>query len=85
MPSAAAVMVAAPGLAPRTRPDPSTVATDSSPDDQANSAPATVWPFSSKASALNRTVSLISTVSTDGDTVTDAAACITFTVAVPVA
>ena len=82
--SVVAVIVAAPSATPRTTPDPSTVATEMSFDDQVNSAP-TRCPFRSYASAAKRSVSPGAMVSTGRDTTTEPAACDTITAARPTA
>ena len=67
-----AVIVVVPSATPVTRPEASTVATDSSLDDQENSAPASVRPSASYASADRRSVSPKARESALGVTVTDA-------------
>lgn len=67
-----------------TRPEPSTAATPSLPDDQVNSAPSTGWPFSSNASAVSCSVSpRTALVASDGRTATESGTCATVTAAVP--
>ena len=80
---ATAVIVAFPSPTPRTRPDVSTLATDSSLEDHANSAPATNCRLASNACAVIRRVSPTTTVSAEGDTVTERATCITIANALP--
>ena len=80
---AVAVIVAVPSPAPRTSPDASTVATETSLDAQENSAPATKCPFSSNTSAARRTVSPSAMVAAAGETTTEPADCITVTTASP--
>ena len=67
-----AVIVAVPSATPVTKPDASTVATSASLDSHENSAPATICPFTSNASAVSCSVAPRTIVSTDGDTSTEA-------------
>ena len=80
---AIAVIATAPSPTPRTRPDASTVATETSLDDQLNSAPATAWPLASVASAERRSVSPTDTLSMAGNTSTAATFCVTVMAALP--
>ena len=68
----AAATIARPAAKAVTRPDASTRATETSLDDQANSASPTANPFASNASAARRTVSPGVIVSAEGDTATTA-------------
>ena len=83
--SVEAVIVATPQPMPRTSPDPPTAATRVSPDDQANRAPATAWPFASVACAESLSVSPTTSVSAAGDTLTARIAWATVTATLPAA
>ena len=74
---------ATPSVTPRTSPDPSTVATDESLDDQVNAAPSTRCSLWSNASATSRSVSPTETVSAGGDTTTELGDWITVITASP--
>ena len=83
---ALAVIVALPSPAAVTSPEPSTVATASSPDSHENSAASTACPFASNAAAVNRSVSpTAASVASFGATDTESGDCATVTSAVPVA
>lgn len=77
------VTVAIPSPTPVTSPDSSTRATATLLDAQRNTASRTRWPFSSNACAASRRVSPSAIVAAGGDTMTDAADCITVTIAAP--
>ena len=83
--SVEAVIVATPQPMPRTSPDPPTAATRVSPDDHANRAPATAWPFASVACAESLSVSPTTSVSAAGDTLTARIAWATVTATLPAA